>query len=126
MMNKKEQAAFDDLQKELRLAKAFRFTPAVCPDLPPPPSGRADTKGYDFNVAGNRVEPATSTTVSHYFGAQKIPGFGGGSQGARPLYSTRLRALQALRHEVEQQCATRLAAIDAQIEKESAPTTLPQ
>ncbi len=122
-MNKKETAAFEALQNELRLAKSLRFTEPVRPDVPPPTSeerGNRLTVGYDFagalGTAGGRVEVACSSSVHHALGRTDKTT----SQGSRALYSTRLLALRALRHEVEQECAKRLAGIDKQIEQELA------
>lgn len=122
-MNKKETAAFEQLQQELRLAKALRFTEPVSADVPPPSSnerGSRLTVGYDYagaaGTAGGRVEVACSSSNCHALGRTDKTT----SQGSRALYSTKLLALRALRNEIEQGCAARLAAIDKQIEHELA------
>jgi hypothetical protein len=119
-MNKKEQAAFTQLQEEVRIAKAMRFTEPVGPDVSPPGyggGGRDLAKGFLFNAywPHPRVEPACSSSVHHNFGDDSVTRI----QGARSLYSTRLLALKALRHELEQEAAKKLADIDAQIEVEA-------
>jgi hypothetical protein len=121
-MNKKEQAAFDDLQAQLRIAKALRFTEPVKTDVPIPESFRDSSlaKGWLYNayVSGNpRVEKSCSSSVHHSFGNDDKTT----TQGACRLYSTKLRALRAMRHEVEQRVAKILADIDAEIEAEVAP-----
>jgi hypothetical protein len=134
-MNKKEQAQMDALTDQLAklqfeaaaqqlINRALRWTGPVAPDVAPPKwaYGNDDaTRGWLFNVHVERVAPASSGAVSHNYGSQDYMS-GGRTQGARWLFSTRLRALQALRYEVEQVYARRLAAIDAEIEKESMPT----
>lgn len=118
-MNKKEQARFDQLEHNLRLAKALSWTQPIAPDVPvPAPFGGKTTQGFCFNVYSSRVDPACSESHSHYCGAHKMPSPGMGSQRGIELYSTRLLALKALRHEVEKEVAARLAAIDKQIEHE--------
>jgi len=117
-MTKKEQQAMADLQQELRLAKAMRFTEDVRPDVAPP-SGSGLTKGFLYNNyigghSGPHVEPACSGCVSHAFGQDDHTT----TQDPKFLYSTRLLALRALRHSVEIQVATLLAGIDQQIEEE--------
>lgn len=118
-MNKKEQAAFEELKTELRLARAMRFTEPVEPDIPIP-NGSILTKGFMFNayhgIGGDRVVRACSSAVGHGFDRDdradtKMP---------RRLYSSRLLALKAMRHSVEEDVAQRLANIDAQIEAELA------
>ena len=120
-MTKKEIAQFEALENELRLAKAFRFTPQVLPDVEAPNAGQPDTKGYIFIAAGNCTRLAASSSSRHITGAHQVPDprVGIATQGGIPLYSTKLLALRALRHEVEKECAARLAAIDKQIEAET-------
>lgn len=114
-MNKKEQAAFAELQKDLLIARALRFTDPVPADIPIPERGLA--KGWLFNsYLGNPdVARACSSSVSHCYGDDNATT----SQGATRLYSTKLLALRALRHAVELKCAEILAGIDLQIEDEA-------
>lgn len=76
-MNKKEQAAFADLEYRLRLAKALRFTEPIERDVQPPVYGSGGSglrKGYDYNAyiggygSGPRVEKACTSSVGHCFG----------------------------------------------------------
>jgi hypothetical protein len=124
-MTKKETAAFEALQNELqkekdnvRVAKALRWTHPITTDVAPPTRSMELTTGYLYSsysgIGGDSVTIACSGVTGHARGrVDKTT-----TQNARHLYSTKLRALQALRHEVEQQCAARLAAIDKQIEQE--------
>ena len=113
-MNKKEQAAMDDLRRELLLVKAWRLTPPVERDLPPPPVFCASvklTKGWDYNVHQPRVFKACSSSTYHGYGWEKTT-----SQRSMSLYSTREKAIAAMRHEAEQSALKRLADIDAMLE----------
>ena len=112
-MNKAEKA----LVEELKTQAALRWTTPVSPDVPPP-DGEGLRKGFLFNeyLGGPRVDKACSSSVHHSFGIDDKTT----SQGSRHLYSTRLRALRALRYEVEKQCAKMLRQIDAQVEAEEA------
>jgi hypothetical protein len=103
---------------------AERIRVALCwtedaggPDIPPP-EGYGDelTRGYVFNAYTDRVDVACSSGGAHAIGRTDKTT----SQRPIPLYSTRRRALLALRNAVEQECAERLARIDAQIEAERA------
>lgn len=115
-MTKKETAEIDSLREQLRLAKSLRFTDAVAPDVMPPDNYSKLSKGFLFNIYGEgRVVPACTSGTSHNFGSDDKTT----TQQPRALYSTRLLALRALRHEMEQDCARRLANIDRQIEVET-------
>jgi len=119
-MNKKEQAAFEALQRELLMAKAFRFTEPVKRDVVPP-SSMGLNKGWDYNSyigghGGPRVDVACTSAVHHAFGNNTKTD----TQQPRYLYSTKLLALRALRYDVEKQVANILADIDEQIEQEKA------
>ena len=118
MMNKKEQAAMDELRKQLLLAKALRWTSKVNPDVPIPNGsyGQILSKGWLYNayLGGPRVDVACTNSVHHAFGDNTKTT----SQNPRELYSTKVLALKALRHEIEKQCASILAGIDLQIEQE--------
>lgn len=124
-MNKKEQAAFADLEHRLRLAKALRFTEPVERDVQPPVYGSGGSglrKRYDYNAyiggygSGPRVEKACTSSVGHCFGDDTETT----TQNPKALFSTRLLALRALRNNVENQVAEILAKIDEQIEEEKA------
>lgn len=108
-MNKKEQEMVEALRAEL----AFRRTAPVAPDIDPPEMGNELRKGWLFNAYNSQTVPACTTCVSHSYGDDTRAS----SQGPCKLYSTRLRALQALRWAVEQDCVQRLRKIDRQIEQ---------
>ena len=119
-MSKKEREAFAELERKLRIAVALRWTEMVSPDVPRP--GQGFTSGYAFNPYGLAVDRAWSTPVSHGIGystpdAQRARGVSGRQNGIA-LYSSRLLALRAMRHVVEQECAEKLAKIDAMIADE--------
>lgn len=123
-MNKKEQAAFADLEYRLRLAKALRFTEPIERDVQPPACTDHDEKlrkGWDYNAyiggfSGPKVEKACTSSIYHGFGDDTKTT----TQRPKPLFSTRLLALRALRNNVETQVAEILAKIDEQIEEEKA------
>lgn len=102
----------------LRTMAALRMTPPVKPDVMPPTylDGRAVHKG--FIALGlcdcPRVNPACTTYSNHAVGSDLETR----SQGSKPLFSTKVLALRALRNECEQLFAKRLRNIDLMIEKE--------
>lgn len=119
-MNKKEQAAFEAMKREILLAKAFRFTERVKPDIMPPTTSEL-RKGWHYNsyigsYSGPRVHRACTSAVHHSIGNDTKTD----TQQPLSLYSTKLLALRALRHDVEKQVANILADIDEQIEAEKA------
>lgn len=114
-MSKKDSANMEELKEQLRVAKALRFTDVVTPDIPVPLGDQGLSRGYLY--AGTdypRVELSCSSSVHHSFGNPDRTT----SQGARRLFSTKLLALRALRHELEIDCANKLAKIDRLIEEE--------
>lgn len=126
-MTKKETLAFQELQEQLRTAagelaqlRALRWSEAFLPDVPIPTNAVRLSTGYTYNAhynaghTGDRVQPACSSLVSHGIGSTTATT----TRGPLPLYSTELRALKALRHDVVLQCAQRLALIDLRIENE--------
>lgn len=120
-MNKKEQAAFEELHVRL----ALRFTEPLEPDVPPPgQSGNWNqlTTGWVFNSFNRKVDCACSSSVNHAVGSTTKTS----TQQPRHLYSTRLLALKALRAVKEREYAEALRSIDLGIEAEEAnPTPLP-
>jgi hypothetical protein len=114
-MNKAEKAM---LEEALRQA-AFRRTAPIQRDVPAPRAWSAGyTEGWDFNSYSLEVLPRWSSCVGH--GSGPAPAAGArhisGSQGGRDLFSTKERALQAMRWEVEEKAATDLRKIDRAIE----------
>lgn len=117
-MTKKEREEMEALKKELRLAKALRWTEKIEPDVEPPSVNYMNdldlAKGWLFNSYSGSIVKACSSSVSHNYGSDD----GTTSKGARRLYSTKLRAMRALRNAVERECARKLAEIDRYIEEE--------
>jgi len=98
---------------EALIAQALRWTAPHAPDVPPPANGEAGlTTGYAYNSFAAPVVVACSSSNGHGVGSWTSTT----TQGARALYSTRERALRALRAELERECAKRLAAVDSAIE----------
>ena len=111
----KKKAIFPPPPKPIPV-EALRWTDPVAPDVPPPSSSQDLSKGFLPNSYSMRVEPACSSAVSHAFGRDDSTT----SQGSRHLFSTRLLALRAMRHDVEKEAAAKLAAIDERIADEIA------
>lgn len=118
-MNKKEQAEMAEMEKNVRLAKALRWTDRVEKDIPAPSSFKS-TSGFVFNSYYLSVDPAWSESVSHGIGRSARDSRISGSQRAIAMFSTRLLALRGLRNAVESAAAEKLAAIDKEIERELA------
>lgn len=121
MMNKKEQAAFDAAILEAKINRALRWSdvPYVERDVPLPES-MGYSSGWDCFAYKDtfRVQEAWSSSTSHGTGPVPKPGvYSGGSQDGKLLYSTRERALRAVRCDVEMRFARVLAAIDEEIAK---------
>lgn len=114
VMTKKEKARVEALLTSVALHR----TANVEPDVALPDSYSDLATGWLF--AGERsdfprVEVACSSRGSHAFGrVDKTT-----TQEGRLLYSTKLLALKALRHTLENECAKRLRNIDRMIEAES-------
>jgi hypothetical protein len=111
-MNKKEQAIVDAAIKRLRIIAALRWSDDVLPDVPIPTDS---TLSVGWLPCFNRVEVACSSAVFHALGRTDKTN----SQQPRKLYSTKLRALRALRYETAMRCAEELERIDTQIEAEA-------
>jgi hypothetical protein len=119
-ISKKEQKRFDDITQELRLLSAFHLTAkAEPPDVPRPKNSSDFLCGYTINEYTRKVLP--SLTKSHYHGTNfENEGFPNKTttQGGLDLFSSKLKALRALRNLVERQCCEMLLAVDEKIEKE--------
>lgn len=116
-MTKKEKLAFE----AALTACALRMTTEVLPDVSPPdcksdPSGKLTNGWLPVGEEGYRprVEQACSSCTSHGTGRWDKTT----TQGSRHLFSTKLKALRALRHYIEMQCAKSLRRIDVWIEAE--------
>jgi hypothetical protein len=118
-MTKKEQAAYDAMAKSVAIAKALRWTPVVGLDVPPPKPG--DTfnkvvKGWSFNEYNLEANPSCSSCIYHSIRNDEKTD----SQNPISQYSTRLRALQAMRNSMELKFAKELAEVDEMIAKAEA------
>jgi hypothetical protein len=111
-MNKKELAEVEPLKVKL----ALRFTEKIEPDLKKPEAfAKEMTKGWHFNSHSLLVGKACSTSINHStWGDEKTT-----TQGGINMFSSRLLAIKAMRHEVEKECAEKLRKIDIMIEKEN-------
>ncbi len=117
-LNKKEKAAFDELLLHHKLKGALHWSPRIRRDVPPPARGPGgETSGFDFNSYSLNVFEAWSSSVSHGEGPMRTK-HSSGTQNPRSLYSTRLLALHAMRHDVAMAAAKKLLEIDERIEAE--------
>lgn len=112
-MTKKEKEYVDGLLLELKRAKAFRQTNEVLFDVAPPTDWRT-VEGWSYNLHTRTVYKTWSTSVCHGHGDIKSSR----QQRSISQYSTRLLALRALRHDVEQRFIAELMKIDDQIHAE--------
>lgn len=121
-MTKKERAEMDAAIERAELLAALRWTAPIAPDVAPPRSG-ADgyTEGYTFNAYSRTVQYEWSSSVSHGTGTAPKEGerYRSGSQGPQWMYSTKAKALSALRHDIETDTARKLLAIDKQLHKDA-------
>lgn len=121
-MTKKERAEVDAQLKALRHMVALRWTEPVLRDvLPPQPGDRLQyTEGWDYNLHTKTVYLGWSTCVSHGDGPAPSSGqrHASGSQRSREYFSTKERALKALRYAIEYKAAEDLAEVDRKIEAE--------
>lgn len=116
-MTKKEQQEVQDLKRRLSVLAALRWTDEVLEDVPIPQYNEPLSVGYLTGFAGSdrpSVDVACSSSISHARGRTDKTT----SQQPLRLYSTRLLALKALRHEMELYFAEKLASVDIQIAAE--------
>ena len=118
-MTKKERADFDAAIDKIQLLGALRFTTPVEQDVPVPTTNSGFASGWDFNsYERGRVWLGWSDSTGHGSGPIPIDKvYRSGSQGARCMFSTKAKALAAMRNEMEQRFASILAAIDRQIQE---------
>lgn len=102
-------------EHEARIFAALCWTDeAPGPDVPPPVgSGNQLTTGYVYNEYAESVAEACSSSYNHAIGRTDRTT----SQRPISLFSTRERALRALRNALERRAAEMLARIDGQIEQ---------
>jgi hypothetical protein len=114
-MNKAEKA----MVQGLRVLASLRWTQPVLRDVKPPvpiDDFGSMTTGWDFNAHTLEVDRWWSTTTSHGRGVKAESRYSG-MRESQALFSTKVLALRAMRYEVEQMAARRLASIDARIEE---------
>lgn len=113
--SKQELIKMKSEEESIKVKMALRFTDEVLPDLKKPEYSSGEmTKGWSFNSYNMSVGKACSTSNSHsVWGDEKTT-----SQGGIDIFSTRILALKAMRHEVEMECAYNLRKIDIMIEGE--------
>lgn len=103
-MNKKEQAALEEAQREVKLHQLCVLLPPLGPDLPPPAAGTLQpvTLGWQFNSHRNsqRVFPAMSGIVRHKLGSHDEKSQHGWGQKGIWLYSTKELATEAMKRAV--------------------------
>jgi hypothetical protein len=115
-MTKKEREQMDAAIQKAELLAALRWTAPVEKDLPPPDKSGEYSEGWDCNLSAQRVYVAWSDYVGHGSGHAPINySQRNGSQKSIWLYSTREKALAALRHAIEKEAASKLLACDKQI-----------
>jgi hypothetical protein len=120
-MTKKERAEFDAAILRAETLAALRWTGPVCKDVEPP-NGGCYADGWDFSSYTAEVWQAWSSSVVHGRGpAPKTGRHSSASQNGVHLFSTKERALAALRHAIEQEAAAKLLKIDKQIAAATSP-----
>jgi hypothetical protein len=119
-MTKSERTALAHAQLRAERHRALRWSDAreidLLPDVPPP-EYIGYTDGWYCNGPAGKVDRRWSTSSGHGFGpyADYVHSRRSASQGSIALYSTRARALRALRRFVEEDAAQKLAKIDDEI-----------
>ncbi len=114
-MNKKEKAYVASLEEQL----AFRRTEPVEKDVMHPTTGSYGelSTGYAFNSYNMTVTEACSSSVSHGYDSHTK------THSQRPImmFSTKVKALKAMRYELEQKYTRSLHKVDQliKIEEES-------
>ncbi|EFH3072660.1 hypothetical protein GS974_17195 [Escherichia coli] len=131
-MNKKEQAAYDELMAQARINRALRWSDySVERDMPVPEVSGEYQNGWSFNTATGTVYPTWSGTTVHGIREEgevvdatyrRMRGMNG-SQNGIPQYSTKERAMKALRCSLEIKFAIQLDAVDKAIAKELESST---
>ena len=113
-ITKKEQAEMKAAIDRADTLAALRWTNPVRRDVDVPQDGYS--QGWDYNAWTQNVFIGWSSTVTHGTGpAPEVGKHKSGSQQPRRYYSTQVRALAAMRHEIEQKAAVDLLKIDRQI-----------
>ena len=112
-MRKTKATVLAEAAERVRISEALHWTDAsdIAPDVPPPEGWDELTTGWTFNAYSRRVEIACSSYGLHAVGRTDKAT----SQKPIALYSTKARALRALRCALEQEFATELAKIDEEL-----------
>lgn len=126
-IGKREQEKIDKKMHELRVKGALRFDAFEEPDILPPSAMGERRFGFNPNSHTKTVGVGMSKGASHTFASytegdpikqcEKI-GLMSMSQGSKSFYSTRLKALYKMRHEMAMRYARELADVDLMIENE--------
>lgn len=117
-MTNKERAVVQQLQQELAIVSALRFTPLVAYDIPCPEPGSYYSrdnpvrgwKVWNCNFEA-RAERYCSTSVGHW-----SEGSSGGSQNGIAMHTLKSNALKMARNHMEREAARGLAKLDRAIE----------
>lgn len=107
LMTKKEKQYIEDLEIKL----ALKWTDDVLPDIPIPTNKSINNKGFLYNNYSLIIDDACSSSTHHALNKKTL------RKGGRQLFNTKLKAAQALRHDLETQYAKSLRKIDFMIEK---------
>jgi hypothetical protein len=110
-----EQAAEQDKRDREYVALRWTNSSDVLPDVLPPVGWNELTTGWVFNVYSRRIDVACSSIINHAVGRTDKTT----AQQPIRMYSTRERALRALRVALEYEFAAELARIDALLLAES-------
>lgn len=114
-MTKKEQAAMKAAIDRAETLAALRWTQPVEPDVMPPMQMGVYVEGWNYSTSTFKVNKEFTGSHTHGFGPL---GDGGPIReyvGSVRLYSTKAKALAALRHCVENQAAKKLLDIDREL-----------
>ena len=116
-MSKKERAEFDAALLKAETFGALRWTSPVERDVRPPTGSMNYSEGWDFNEYSKKVWFGWSSAVAHGNGAapNERADHRSGSQPSRALFSTKTKALAAMRHELELMAAADLLKVDKMI-----------
>ena len=110
------QRLVDSHKRDARDARALHMTDDIEPDLMPPEYGEPMSKGWVPIYVGRmqrtteQIKQMCSGVNSHGTGWKEAKG-----QGPLKMYSTRLKAMKALRRAIERQAADELAEVDETI-----------
>ena len=113
-MTKAEKKVVEELREEIVQLKAFRRTAGVARDVPIPSEGVVF--GWSFNLYAKRVYESWSKRNSNGQG-HIVPPPGFGSSNGIAQFSTKARALRALRYDMEKAMSKELSLVDIEIEK---------